>query len=84
MFKTEGYFQLTDEKKEEFINDIVDTLIRKNLYLQEELNTEEGGIWKFYMRSFYLHREKALEDENYEMCEIIDKVIKKLEDEKRM
>lgn len=74
------YFKHTQEEKDKIIETVTNNLLTKSDYLSNELRTNFDNVWTFYKNNFKETKKKALKEENYELCEIIDKVILKMED----
>jgi hypothetical protein len=66
------YFTYNEEEKERIINEVFDGLIEKAEHLSNELGTD---VLLFYKRNYHNLKDEALKNENYEMCEVIDKLL---------
>jgi len=66
------YFTYNEEEKERILNEVFDGLIEKSKHLSEELGCDVLG---FYKQNYHNLKEEALSNENYEMCEVIDKLL---------
>lgn len=69
------YFTYNEEQKQDVLEQIHQNLIDKIEYLENELGTD---VWRFYIQSYNQVKEESLKEENYEMCEVIDKLLIKL------